>query len=98
MHVGRHHPCVNNFVLHLVSEDFNTTMVVFEIPLGATNDELIFSTDSICLLDNSELHGNITFTVEIVPVPIAFQLGEQNSSTVVFQDDDEGKIIRSSGH
>ena len=67
-------------------------MVSFDIPMGSTNDELIQSAEEICLLDNMDLHGNITFTIEIEDLPLSFTTGTQDTSTVVIRDDDDGML------
>ena len=70
------------------SGDFDVTMVTFDILVNPMTT--ISSTEVINLVDNEDFHGNITFTVEIVPASTFFTLGGQSSSTVVFEDNDEG--------
>lgn len=73
-------------------DDIDGTVVTFDLPLNFENGNVFFSNEEICLLNNSELHGNLTFTIELVPAPIVFELGQIVTAIVVFKDDEGGMI------
>ena len=48
----------------------------------------------MCLLDNTDLHGNITFILQLDSYPLIYTLGAQSTATVVFDDNDDGEILQ----
>lgn len=70
-------------------DDFSTTGVQFPIAINTTNGDIISSSQPICLTNNSQLHGNLTFSIELMSESF-YLLGEVSMATIVILDNEEG--------